>query len=112
MKIINSSQRFGRKYSAKTQDQLGWLESRCEYLPHLLEEYRHLQPDGKAFSEKTIGRIFAIHEANEEIWRHQEEIKEHQKTIDRYNYEIECIEKDVPILPEVPFNPMDVNNDF
>jgi hypothetical protein len=48
-------------YSDRAIADLHYLESRCEHLEDLLESYRHVQPDDKLFSEKSLEIIMELH---------------------------------------------------
>lgn len=61
-------------YSEKTMGCLAYLESRCEKLREYLEDYRHLQPDGKPFSEGILGLIKELHELREDFYKLSGEI--------------------------------------
>jgi uncharacterized protein YhaN len=52
------------------------LESRCERLEDLLEEFRHIQPGKRLFSSESIGVIKEFHELREQIYRLEDELDE------------------------------------
>jgi hypothetical protein len=88
------------KYPKKTIKLLCYLELCSGNLDNLLESYRYLQPEGGAFSSKTIEKIFSIHQLNERIAEHNNEIAWHQGIIERFQYERDCIEKGINIIEE------------
>lgn len=87
------------KYSNETLKTLGWLESCCENLNELLKSYRHLQPDGEAFSEETIERIAQLEALYSRLAYHEEEISLIDQDVERIHREIsyEVLECRAPI---------------
>ena len=85
-------------YSEKTIECLIYLECRCENLGDFLEEYRHLQPDGKPFSEGILGIIKELHEI--------------QVSLQEQYYEILTIRDQVAITSKDPEISWDLNEDL
>jgi len=82
------------------QETLVWLESCCENMSDLLESYRYLQPDGKPFSASTIDKISHLHRLHEAVAHHEEECDYHMKMIQRYQYELHCVENQIEAQKE------------
>lgn len=80
------------KYPNDTLEFLARLESSSERLGDLLESYRYLQPDGKLFTAASISKICLLHELHYLVVKHTEEPDFHERMIDRYSHEIDCIE--------------------
>lgn len=85
-------------YPQETLESLAKLESSTEYLVELLESYRYLQPDGKLFSVTSIAKIYQLQELEYLVASHTEELEYHERMIDRYNHEINCIENGQEIM--------------
>ena len=68
-------------YSEQTMECLYYLESRCENLGDLLEEYRHLQPNEKPFHESLLGIIKELHELRESLCEQYDEILQIRRQI-------------------------------
>ena len=94
-----SSHKDGEDKKA-TQETLVWLESCCEHIGDLLASYRYLQPDEKPFTANTIDRISRLHRLHEAIAHHEEECDYHMKRIERYHYELHCIENETEAQEE------------
>lgn len=84
------------------QETLIWLESCCENMSDLLESYRYLQPDGKPLSASVIDKISHLHRLHEAIAHHEQECDYHMKMIQRYQYELHCVENGIEARKE-PF---------
>ena len=85
-------------YPQNTLEMLAYLESSSEHLEDLLESYRELQPDGKLFSVIFIEKIRKLHECSRALAWHIEERDYHEKKIERYEYEIYCLETGTPMM--------------
>lgn len=57
-----------QSYPKQTMECLVYLESRCENLQDLLEDYRHLQPNGRRFSAGIIGLIKELQDLREFLY--------------------------------------------
>ena len=99
---MKSSSRVYKKtrYPKKIIKLLCYLESCSEHLDDLLESYRYLQPEGGAFSSRNIEKIFKIHQLEERMAEHNNEIAWHQGIIERFQYEKDCLEKGIVIVEE------------
>lgn len=69
------------EYSEKTVECLHYLESRCENLGDFLEEYRHLQSDGRLFHESLLGIIRELHGLREALYEQDDKIMQLQQQV-------------------------------
>lgn len=80
------------RHPRRSLETLASLESCSENLADLLESYRFLQPDGNLFSVKNIEKISRLQSLHEAVAGHEQERDYHERMIERYSYEIDCIE--------------------
>jgi hypothetical protein len=94
---MKSSSRIYKKtrYPKKIIKLLCYLESCSRHLDDLLESYRYLQPEGGPLSSENIEKIFKIHQLEEQMTEHSNEITWHQRMLERFQYEKNCIEKGI-----------------
>jgi predicted nuclease with TOPRIM domain len=80
-RIVNLYKESG--YSKEAIACLEYLESCTEHLGNLLEDYRHLQPDNKLFSESILGLVKELHFLKECIYKQEETIYQLKRQVDR-----------------------------
>jgi hypothetical protein len=78
-------------YSDQAIEHLEYLESRCDCLCLLLEEYQNLQPEGGLFSEGNIAIIARIHELYGMIHEEEELLAQASESIAEYYEEIDSL---------------------
>lgn|SRR3990167_7436348 len=75
--FLSTAERYkAAGYPRESLNSLHYLESRCEQLGDLLEEFRHLQPGKQLFSPETIGLIKELYELRECLYRLEDELCE------------------------------------